>query len=149
MRDLLRIARAVAAAAPAASKAVPASTFGQRRVRDRGGSSVRAVAASMAEIRGATLSCIATLPRAALTAAQARTRPTLGLAQPAAPTAYFLLIGPARSASLDACIAIFLARHCISAAGMADCFLLVTDTLSSPVNNLHLEFPFPGSVNQA
>ncbi len=133
-RDLLRIAMAMAAAPPAASNAVPASTLGQRRARGRGGSSLRAVAASMYEILGAKLSWTETLPRAALTAIQARTRPTLGLAQPAAPTAAFLVIGPAWSASFDACMAIFLARHCMSAAGIADCFLLVSDTMSSPVN---------------
>lgn len=102
LRDLLRIAMAVAAAAPAASKAVPASTFGQRRACGLGGSSLRAVAASIDEILGATLSCTETLPRAALTAIQARRRPTRGLAQPAAPVApclavmaALLLIGPA------------------------------------------------------
>jgi len=125
----LRSAIAVAAAAPAASSAVPAITFGQRRPRGLGGSSLRAVAASMADTLGAMLSCTETLPRAALTAIHARRRPTRGLAQPAAPVApclavfaALLVIGPAWSASFDACIAIFLARHCMSAAGITDCF---------------------------
>ncbi|HET9898606.1 MAG TPA: hypothetical protein VFQ44_27095 [Streptosporangiaceae bacterium] len=79
---MFRTAIAVAAAAPAASRAVPARTLGQRRGCDRGGSSRRAAAASTDETAGATLSWTDTLPRAALTAIQARTRPTLGFAQP-------------------------------------------------------------------
>jgi hypothetical protein len=86
-RARLRMAIAAAAAAPAASSAVPASTFGQRRLAGAGGSSLRAVAASIAETLGPTLFCIETLPLAALTAIQARTRPTFGLAQVAAPPA--------------------------------------------------------------
>src|SRR5215469_7860622 len=95
LRDLLRIAMAVAAAAPAASNAVPASTFGQRRDCGLGGSSLRATPASTEETLGATVSWTETLPRAALTAIQARTRPTRGLAQPAAPMVAFLVIGRA------------------------------------------------------
>ena len=67
--------------------------------------------------------------------------PTLGLAQLVASSAPFLAViaarfvvmaarlvaGAAWSASLAACIAIFLARRCMSA-GMAGCFLVVTDT---------------------
>jgi hypothetical protein len=147
-RDFLRIASAIDAAAQAVSIAVPASTFGQRRVRCGGGSSVRAVAASMAEILGATVSCMDTLPRAALTAIQARSLPTLGLAQTAAPAAALLVIGPARSASFAACMAILLARHCMSAAGIADCFLVVTDTMSSPVDDPHQELPHPDMTNR-
>jgi hypothetical protein len=86
-RTRLRMANAPAAAAPAASSIVPASTFGQRRLAGAGGSSLRAVAASIAETFGPILSCIETLPLAALTAIQARTRPTLGLALVAAPPA--------------------------------------------------------------
>jgi hypothetical protein len=90
----------------------------------------------MDEIFGATVSCTETLPRAARIAIHARTRPTLGLAQSAAPPAPRLAVpaalfvtGPAWSASFDACIASFLARHCMSAAGMlADLFLVMTDT---------------------
>src|ERR1700722_16930558 len=85
--DLLRIAMAVAAAAPAASSATPAKTFGQRRAAGLGGSSRRAVAARTDETRGATLSCTEMLLLAARTAIQARTRPTRGLAQTAAPPA--------------------------------------------------------------
>ena len=134
-RCLLRIAMAAAAAAPAASMAVPARTFGKRRDRGFGGSSFRAAMASISETRGATVSCTATLPRTALTAIHARTLPTLGMAQVAAlpapclaVLAALLVIGRAWSASFDACMAIFLARHCMSAAGMAACFLDVTDT---------------------
>jgi len=83
---------AVAAAAPAASKAVPAITFGQRRAWGFGGSSLRAAAASTDDNLGATFSWSETLPRAALTAIQARTRPTRGLAQPAAPVAPYLAV---------------------------------------------------------
>lgn len=79
--DRLRMAIAAAAAAPAASSAVPASTFGQRLVCGTGGSSFRAAVASTDETLGARCSCTEMLPRAALTAIQARTRPTLGLAQ--------------------------------------------------------------------
>jgi hypothetical protein len=147
-RVFQRIAIAKDAAAPAASMALPTSTFGQRRLRCRGGSSVRAVAASMAEILGATLSCTETLPRAALTAIQARTLPTLGLAQTAAPAAAFRVIGAAWSASFAACMAIFLARHCIWAAGMAGCFLVVTDTMSSPVDDPDQELPHPDMANR-
>jgi hypothetical protein len=91
-RARLRIAIAVAAAAPAASNAVPAITLGQRRACGFGGSSRRAVAASMYEILGATFSCTVTLPRAALTAIHARIRPTRGLAHPAAPVALCLAV---------------------------------------------------------
>jgi hypothetical protein len=50
--------------------------------------------------------------------------------------AAFLVIGPAWSASLDACMAIFLARHCMSELGMvADFFLVMTDTDVLPVSN--------------
>ncbi len=91
-RAFFRIAMAVAAAAPAASNAVPASTLGQRRACGFGGSSLRAVAASTDESLGATFSCTETLPRAALTAIQARTRPTRGRAQPAAPVARRLAV---------------------------------------------------------
>ena len=79
--DLFRMAIAVAAAAPAASSAVPASTFGQRLACGTGGSRRLAADASTEETLGATCSCTEMLPRAALTAIQARTRPTLGLAQ--------------------------------------------------------------------
>src|SRR5215469_16094772 len=65
LRDLLRIAMAVAAAAPAASNAVPASTFGQRRACGLGGSSLLATPASTDETLGATLSWTEMLPRAA------------------------------------------------------------------------------------
>src|SRR5215469_14466756 len=95
LRDLLRSAMAVAAAAPAASNAVPASTFGQRRACGLGGSSLRATPASTDETLGATLSWTEMLPRAALTAIQARTRPTRGFAQPAAVMVAFLVIGRA------------------------------------------------------
>src|ERR1700690_1714502 len=83
-RCLPRMAMAAAAAAPAASMAVPARTFGNRRDRGLGGSSFRAAIASMADTRGATVSWTATLPRTAPTAIHARTRPTLGMAQVAA-----------------------------------------------------------------
>src|SRR5580658_194486 len=153
-RDRLRIAIAVAAAAPAARSAVPASTLGHRRACGLGGSSLRAAAASTEDTRGATLSCTDTLPLAALTAIQARARPTLGFAQLAAPPAPWpavmaalLVIGPALLASFDACIAIFLARHCMSAAGTTDCFWVVSDTMSSPVINPHQELPRHHRVN--
>jgi hypothetical protein len=45
-------------------------------------------------------------------------------------------------------MAILLARHCMSAAGMTDCFLLVTDTLSSPVDNPHQELPRADLANR-
>jgi hypothetical protein len=135
LAGLLRSANAVAAATPAASSAVPASTLGQRRERGLGGSSRLAVAASIAETLGATVSCTATLPRAARTAIHARSRPTLGLAHVAAVSALcravsaaLLVIGPAWSASLEACMAIFLARHCMSAAGIVLRFVVVTAT---------------------
>jgi len=156
MRCLLRMAMAAAAAAPAASSAVPASTLGNRLDRGLGGSSRRAVAASMAESLGATVSCTETLPRAALTAIHARTRPTRGLAQSAAVPARCLaflaalfVIGPAWSASFDACMAIFRARHCMSAAGTAVRFPDVTDTLSSPVSSPHREVPRRSPVNRS
>ncbi len=44
-------------------------------------------------------------------------------------------------------MAIFLARHCMSAAGIADCFDAVTDTMSSPVDNPHVELPRSDLVN--
>jgi hypothetical protein len=47
------------------------------------------------------------------------------------------VIGRAWSASLDACMAIFRARHCMSVAGMTTFLLDVTDTLSSPVSDPH------------
>jgi hypothetical protein len=156
MRAFLRIVMAVAAAAAAASSAVPAITFGQRRDCCLGGSSFLAATASMAETLGATVSCIETLLRAALTAIHARALPTCGLAHVAALPARRLAVlvalfvmGAARSASLDACMAIFLARHCISAAGMMARFPDVTDTDSSPVNNLHRELPRSCTVNRA
>jgi hypothetical protein len=152
---LARMAMAAAAAAPAASRAVPAITFGQRRDRGLGGSSRRAVAASMVESRGATVSWTETLPRAALTAIHARALPTRGLAHvaalPAPRLAVFaalFVIGRAWSASLDACMAIFRARHCMSAAGMTTFFLDVTDTLSSPVSDPHRKLPRPSPVNR-
>ena len=152
---LPRMAIAAAAAAPAASMAVPASTFGKRRDRGFGGSSFRAAMASMAETLGATVSCIETLPRAALTAIHARTRPTLGLAQVAAlpapclaVMAALLVIGRAWSASFDACMAIFLARHCMSAAGLAASFLDVTDTDVLPRSDPHREVPRLSPVNR-
>jgi hypothetical protein len=139
MREFLRIAMAVAAAAPAASSAVPARTFGQRRDCRLGGSSFLAAIAIMAETLGATVSVIETLPRAALTAIHARALLTCGLAHVAAVPARRLAVfvalfvmGAARSASFDACMAIFLARHCMSAAGMMACFLDITDTDPSP-----------------
>jgi hypothetical protein len=135
-RALLRSTIAVAAAPPAASSAVPATIFGQRRPRRFGGSSLRAVVASIDETFGPMVSCTLTLPRAARIAIQARILPTLGLAQPAAPSAprlavpaALLVIGPAWSASFDACAASFLARHCMSEAGMlAALYLVTTDT---------------------
>ena len=154
-RCLLRIAMAAAAAAPAASMAVPARTFGKWRDRGLGGSSFRAAMANMAETLGATVSCTETLPRTALTAIHARTLPTLGLAQVAAlpapclaVIAAFFVIGRAWSASFDACMAIFLARHCMSAAGVAACFLDVTDTDVLPRSNLHREVPPTGAANR-
>jgi hypothetical protein len=110
--------------------------LGQRRDdRGLGGSSRLAVAASSAETLGASVSCTETLPRAARTAIHARTRPTLGLAQFAAlPAPYlavkaaFLEIGPAWSANFEACMASFLARHCMSAAGIVVCFVVDTAT---------------------
>ena len=126
----------------------PARTFGKRRDRGFGGSSFRAAMANMAATRGATVSCTATLPRTAPTAIHARTRPTLGLAQVAALSApclavfaALLVIGRAWSASFDACMAIFLARHCMSAAGMAPCFLDVTDTEVLPRSIPTEKFP--------
>jgi len=93
----------------------------------------------MAATLGATVSCTETLPRAALTAIHARTLPTRGLAQFAAVPARRLAVsaalfvsGRAWSASFEACIAIFRARHCMSAAGMVVRFPDVTNTLSSP-----------------
>jgi hypothetical protein len=148
MRVFLRIAIAVAAAAHPASSAVPTRTLGQRRDFILGGSSFLAAIASMAEPLGPTVSRIEMLPRAALTAIHARALPTCGLAHVAAVPARRLAIlvalfvmGAARSASFDACMAIFLARHCISAGGMMACFLDVTDTGPSPVSNLHREVP--------
>ena len=96
----LRIAIAVAAAAPAASNAVPASTFGRPARPPLGRVEPLAALASMAEILGATFFCTATLPRAARTAIQARALPTLGLAQSAAAPApaliaAFVLMRPA------------------------------------------------------
>ena len=156
MREFFRIAIAVAAAAQAASIAVPARTFGQRRDCRLGGSSFLAAIASMAEALGATVSCIEMLPRAALTAIHARALPTCGLAHVAAVSARrlaflaaLLVMGAARSASFDACMAIFLARHCMSAAGVTACFLDVTDTDPSPVSNLHGEVPRSCGVNRA
>jgi hypothetical protein len=156
MREFLRIVMAVTAAAPAASSAIPARAFGQRRDCGLGGSSFLAATASMAETLGATVSCIEMLPRAALTAIHARALPTCGLAHVAAVSARRLaalvalfVLGAARSASFDACAAIFLARHCMSAAGMVACFLDVTDTDPSPVSNLDRELPLPRTVNRA
>jgi len=137
---LLRITIAAAAAPAAASIAVPARTFGHRRDCGFGGSSLRAVAASMADTRGATVSCTETLPLAARTAIHARALPILGMAQSAAPparrlavTAAFFVIGAAWSASFAACVAIFLACHCMAETGMpADFFLVITDTELPP-----------------
>ena len=155
VRCLARMAMAAAAAAPAASMAVPARTFGKRRERGFGGSSFRAAMANIAETLGATVSCTDSLPRTALTAIHARTRPTLGLAQVAAlpapcraVVAALLVIGRAWSASFDACMAIFLARHCMSAAGLAACFLDVTDTDVLPRSNPHREVPRTTAVNR-
>jgi hypothetical protein len=156
MRAFLRIAMPAAAAAPAASSADPARTFGQRRDCGLGGASFLAAIASMAETVGATVSCIEMLPRAALTAIHARALPTCGSAHVAAEPARRLAVlvalfvmGAARSASFDACMAIFLARHCMSAAGMMACFLDVSDTEPSPVSNLHRELPRSCTVNRA
>src|SRR5579859_179664 len=150
------MAMATAAAAPAPSRAVPASTFGTRRERGLGGSSLRAVAASTAESLGAMISVTETLPRAARTAIHARALPTFGVAQVAAVpalrfavSAALFVIGRAWSASFEACMAIFLARHCTSDAGMAIRFLDITDTLSSPVSNPHREVPRPCLANRA
>jgi len=149
---LFLIAMAVAAAAPAASSAAPASTFGRRRDRRLGGSSFLAAVVIMAATLGATLSCTATLPRSARTAIHTLARPILGLAHSAAlPAPRFALtaprfalvaprfalfvavsvIGRAWSASLDACMAILLARLCMSAGTMA-LFLDITDTALPP-----------------
>jgi len=155
MRAFLRIVMTVATAPPAASSAIPARAFGQRRDCGLGGSSFLAATASMAETLGATVSCIEMLPRAALTAIHARALPTCGLAHVAALPARRLAVlvarfvmGAARSASFDACAAIFLAR-CMSAAGMMACFLDITDTDPSPVSNLHRELPISRTVNRA
>ena len=109
MRAFFRIVMAVAAAAAAASSAVPARTLGQRRDCRLGGSSFLAATVSMAEILGATVSCIEVLPRAALTAIHARALPICGLAHVAAVLARRLaslvarfVLGAARSASFDA-----------------------------------------------
>lgn len=72
MAFLLRIDTAATAAAPARSSAMPASIGGIMRVLRFGGSSLLAAVASMAAIRGPIVSCIDTLPRAALTAIQPR-----------------------------------------------------------------------------
>jgi hypothetical protein len=156
IRAFLRIAIAAAAAAPAASSAIPARAFGHRRDCRLGGSSFLAATASMVETLGATVSCIEMLPRAALTAIHARALPTCGLAHVAAVSARCLAVlvarfvmGAARSASFDACAAIFLARHCMSAVGMVVCFVDITDTDPSPVSNLHRELPRSCTVNRA
>ena len=94
-RCLSRMAIAAAAAAPAASSAVPANIFGMRRDRGFGGSSRLAVAASMAATLGATVSCTATLLRVALTAIHALTLPTFGPAQLAAVPARRLAVSAA------------------------------------------------------
>lgn len=142
MAFLLRIDIAVTAAAPAASRAMPASIIGIFADRRLGGSSFSAAVDSMAATRGPTVSRIVTLPRAARTAIQPRAWWTRGLAQPAAMSAWrlalkaaFLVSGRARSARFDACAAIFLARHWISLAGMParwTCFLDIAESHSSP-----------------
>ncbi len=96
------------------------------------------------------------LPRAALTAIQARARPTLGLVQPAALPAPALALlaarrvsGRAWSASFAAWTAIFLARHCMSVVGMIGVLCIVAGTMSSPVINPHEELPSSARVNLA
>jgi hypothetical protein len=141
MAFLLRIDTAATAAAPATSSAMPASIGGIIRFRRFGGSSLLAAVASMAATRGPIVSCIDTLPRAALTAIQPLALLTRGLAQPAAMSARrlavnaaLLVIGRARSARFDACMAIFLARHCSSLAGIVlwTPFLDIADSHSFP-----------------
>jgi len=101
---------AVAAATPAASRAVPARTRGSRLERVPDGSSRRAADASADEMRGARLSWTATLPRAARAAIQERARPARGRAQPIAPAAPRPAVmaarqvtGPAPPAFRDGC----------------------------------------------
>jgi len=95
---------------------------------------------------------------AALIAAQARTLPTLGRAQPAAlpapdraDLAARRLSGAACSASFVARKAILLACHPVFEAGIMSgfCFRVVAGTMSSPVVNPHEELPSPAGVNLA